>query len=328
MLAGLSLAMLEAGLRGAAVALLAVLAALLLRDGRRTPAGLYGAMFAASVAAYVIVTAPGLRGIVAPCPALARHGSDRLRLRAWAGAGGVSPLPCLAAGVRRARHSPSPGRPFRRSHRGAPPLSGGARAFFGDLHGSCDRAGNLHGRAAGLAAAEHRKRGGGVGADLRFRLYAVVAVGTWPADSGGAGRAARLSGRWLPAFRRRCDRRSGGGAARASPPADGAGEDLSRGRFEHHRALGPARGSGIPPAPAHQPAAGPSELQHLRQRLPSGRCHGGAGRPDPGSGADPDDRARCRVPVAWAVQSRLQGAYRHDAVRLSAPASRPARAAP
>jgi len=62
MLAGLSLAMLEAGLRGAAVALLAVLAALLLRDGRRTPAGLYGAMFAASVAAYVIVTAPGLLG--------------------------------------------------------------------------------------------------------------------------------------------------------------------------------------------------------------------------------------------------------------------------
>src|SRR5258707_15222162 len=68
MLAGLSLAMLEAGLRGAAVALLAVLAALLLRDGRRTPAGLYGAMFAASVAAYVIVTAPGLLG--GPLPLL------------------------------------------------------------------------------------------------------------------------------------------------------------------------------------------------------------------------------------------------------------------
>ncbi|HEX9489183.1 MAG TPA: helix-turn-helix domain-containing protein [Stellaceae bacterium] len=60
MQAGLSFAMLEAGLRGAAVALGAVLAVLLLRDGRRTPAGLYGALFAASVAAYIIVTAPGL----------------------------------------------------------------------------------------------------------------------------------------------------------------------------------------------------------------------------------------------------------------------------
>ncbi len=60
MQAGLSLTMLEAGLRGATVALLAVFAVLLLRDGRRTPAGLYGAMFAASVAAYVIVTAPDL----------------------------------------------------------------------------------------------------------------------------------------------------------------------------------------------------------------------------------------------------------------------------
>jgi AraC-like DNA-binding protein len=58
--AGPSLAMAEAGLRGAAVALLAVLAVLLLRDGRRTPAGLCGALFALSVAAYVIVTAPGL----------------------------------------------------------------------------------------------------------------------------------------------------------------------------------------------------------------------------------------------------------------------------
>ena len=60
MQAGLSFAMLEAGLRGAAVALDVVLAALLLRDGRRTPAGLYGALFALSAAAYVVVTAPGL----------------------------------------------------------------------------------------------------------------------------------------------------------------------------------------------------------------------------------------------------------------------------
>lgn len=56
--AGPSLAMLEAGLRGAAVALLGVLAVLLLRDGRRTPAGLYGALFAASVAAYIVISTP------------------------------------------------------------------------------------------------------------------------------------------------------------------------------------------------------------------------------------------------------------------------------
>src|SRR6185312_2643738 len=60
MQAGLSFAMLEAGLRGAAVALDVVLAALLLRDSRRSPAGLYGALFALSAAAYVVVTAPGL----------------------------------------------------------------------------------------------------------------------------------------------------------------------------------------------------------------------------------------------------------------------------
>jgi AraC-like DNA-binding protein len=54
------LPMIEAALRGGVVTLLAVLALLLLRDGRRTAAGIYGALFAASIAAYVIVTAPGL----------------------------------------------------------------------------------------------------------------------------------------------------------------------------------------------------------------------------------------------------------------------------
>jgi AraC-like DNA-binding protein len=58
MQAGLSFALLEAGLRGAVVALLVLLAVLLLRDGRRAPAGLYGALFDVSVAAYVFVTAP------------------------------------------------------------------------------------------------------------------------------------------------------------------------------------------------------------------------------------------------------------------------------
>jgi hypothetical protein len=57
---GNTLPMIEAALRGGVVTLLAVLALLLLRDARRTPAGVYGALFATSVAAYVIVTAPGL----------------------------------------------------------------------------------------------------------------------------------------------------------------------------------------------------------------------------------------------------------------------------
>src|ERR1700730_8291917 len=58
--AGFSLAMLEAGLRGGTVALLVVLAVLLLRDGPAAPAGLYGALFDLSIAAYVIVTLPAL----------------------------------------------------------------------------------------------------------------------------------------------------------------------------------------------------------------------------------------------------------------------------
>jgi AraC-like DNA-binding protein len=55
-----ALPLIEAALRGGAVTLLAVLALLLLRGRRRTSAGIYGALFAVSIAAYVIVTAPGL----------------------------------------------------------------------------------------------------------------------------------------------------------------------------------------------------------------------------------------------------------------------------
>ena len=60
MAGGDSLALVEAAIRGGAVTLLAVLAVLLLRDGRRAPAGLYGALYVASIAAYVIASAPGL----------------------------------------------------------------------------------------------------------------------------------------------------------------------------------------------------------------------------------------------------------------------------
>ena len=49
----------EAAIRGGAVTVLLLVATLLLRDRRRTPTGLYSALFALSVAAYVIASAPG-----------------------------------------------------------------------------------------------------------------------------------------------------------------------------------------------------------------------------------------------------------------------------
>jgi len=55
-----SLEMIEAAIRGGTVTLLVVLAFLLLRDARRAPAGLYGALFAASAASYVVTSAPEL----------------------------------------------------------------------------------------------------------------------------------------------------------------------------------------------------------------------------------------------------------------------------
>jgi len=55
-----ALTLIEAAIRGGAVTLLAVLAVLLLRDARRAPAGLYGALFALSAIGYVISSAPQL----------------------------------------------------------------------------------------------------------------------------------------------------------------------------------------------------------------------------------------------------------------------------
>ena len=47
----------EAALRGGAVVLLVLLVALLLRDARRVPAGIFAGLFAAGAAAYTIVSA-------------------------------------------------------------------------------------------------------------------------------------------------------------------------------------------------------------------------------------------------------------------------------
>ena len=53
------MSIIEAAIRGGAVTVLVLLATLLLRDRRQFPTALYSALFALSVAAYVIVSAPG-----------------------------------------------------------------------------------------------------------------------------------------------------------------------------------------------------------------------------------------------------------------------------
>jgi AraC-like DNA-binding protein len=61
-----SVSLIEAALRGGAVVLLVLLVALLLRDARRVPAGVFAALFAAGAAAYTIVSA----SFFAPVPPL------------------------------------------------------------------------------------------------------------------------------------------------------------------------------------------------------------------------------------------------------------------
>jgi AraC-like DNA-binding protein len=56
----------EAAMRGGAVFLLLLLAVLLLRDARRIPAGLFGALFALGVACYAVVSASAFAGAPSP----------------------------------------------------------------------------------------------------------------------------------------------------------------------------------------------------------------------------------------------------------------------
>ena len=60
------MSLVEAALRGGAVVLLVLIAALLLRDARRVPAGIFAALFALGAAAYTIVSA----SVFAPVPPL------------------------------------------------------------------------------------------------------------------------------------------------------------------------------------------------------------------------------------------------------------------
>jgi AraC-like DNA-binding protein len=57
------MSVLEAAIRGGAVTVLLLAATLLLRDRRQVPTRLYSALFALSVAAYVIASAPGFDGL-------------------------------------------------------------------------------------------------------------------------------------------------------------------------------------------------------------------------------------------------------------------------
>ncbi len=61
-----TMSMIEAALRGGAVALLILLGTILLRDARRGPAGPYGGFFALGVAAYVVSSSPGFSTARAP----------------------------------------------------------------------------------------------------------------------------------------------------------------------------------------------------------------------------------------------------------------------
>jgi AraC-like DNA-binding protein len=61
------MSVLEAGLRGGAIALLGLLAIMYLRDAARVPAARYGALFAACGIAYMIESVPALN--FGPCPA-------------------------------------------------------------------------------------------------------------------------------------------------------------------------------------------------------------------------------------------------------------------
>src|SRR5712671_1277862 len=57
------MSVIEAAIRGGAVTVLLLVATLLLRDRRQVPTGRYSALFALSVAAYVIASAPGFYGL-------------------------------------------------------------------------------------------------------------------------------------------------------------------------------------------------------------------------------------------------------------------------
>ncbi len=57
------MSVIEAAIRGGAVTVLLLVAALFLRDRRQAPTRLYSALFALSVAAYVIASAPGFYGL-------------------------------------------------------------------------------------------------------------------------------------------------------------------------------------------------------------------------------------------------------------------------
>src|SRR5258706_181586 len=57
------MSVIEAAVRGGAVTVRLLVATLLLRDRRQIPTGLYSALFALSVAAYVIASAPGFYGL-------------------------------------------------------------------------------------------------------------------------------------------------------------------------------------------------------------------------------------------------------------------------
>src|SRR5215467_13758155 len=108
-----------------------------------------------------------------------------------------------------------------------------------------------------------------------------------------------------------------------APRVDGRAKALPAARIEHWRFGHETWNTRIPASTADPSAAGASQLQQLYQWLPSRRGEERACRSDAGAGSDPHSRARCRLSVARALQSCIQGGDRDDTQRLSTEAPIP-----
>ena len=333
---------LDTGLRGAAIALFLLIAVAVLRRGGGRPVAWLGAALSVGAAAYVLCSLPDhprspwfsspggdlrrkCRGVLAvhargvrrflPADAMAcrvvaaachlfANGFIRHRCRReLAAGGGVAPCACSLCSSRRGsdRHGLA-----RRPGRGPSPAAvvhpGRGRAAHGSLS-RCRHFNRSRPRSSGCPSAQCRRsvvdrrgdrrgaaacRSGGISG--RFR---PTGSGGDPGGSagGGAGRS--------------------GCAERARAPDDGRAAVPPRGPH-HRRPCGQARPARAPAAADHQPRPGLPELQRVPQPPSPGRRQAGPRRPGAARRPHPDHRPGCRLPVAFPVQSGLQGRHRRD----------------
>jgi hypothetical protein len=351
--------LIDAALRGAALALLGLLAAQLLRERPGLVAVRVAALLCLGLGVQLISSTPlfeaevGLRW-QAPLIAVSVGNAvlfwvfvqslfnDEFRLRPlhvllWCGAAGVSLLNCLLA------------------------ASGAASPLLPYTHG-LQRAMPLVFTVLSAAAAAAHWRGDLVERRRRLRLFVVVAGGLYATAmlalrlTSPQGRlssaAALLDAAWLLLILAALAAAMLGlrplellpveAAPPPQPPLSGGRPDahtqadaaeraqaealLARVRAERLYAAealslaslaapGPAR---IPPAPPHQPAAGPSQLQRLRERPAPGRRQRGPERPGAPRAAGAEHCTGGGLSVHRAVQPRLQGGHGADAERVQA----------